>query len=223
MTQQELEQQLKKYRKINLRAFKKKHRSDINELPKVMRHNFLRQIKLALAGAVIFFLGAGTCAAAPDSTTRITERVSDLVEAIRGNDSAEAADLFLIPFKADILAVANIYHLPPGLLAAFIQEESAFDQFAMRTEPGYLKKKRVIAEARAWSRAHQGLPTAASETFARSTSWGPMQVMGQVAREQGFDEKYLTSLITPFNSIDQGAKLLQKNLKRYRGDTLSAV
>jgi hypothetical protein len=52
---------------------------------------------------------------------------------------------------------------------------------------------------------------------------GLMQPMGEVAREQGYDSIYLSSLFEPFNSIDQGATLLKKLLTRYGRDTLAAI
>jgi hypothetical protein len=151
------------------------------------------------------------------------DAVAALVLQGEAQDSTDAADVFLVPFFAEIDSAARKHGLPPSLLAAFIQEESAFNQWATRVETHYLRKKKVIAEARRWSRKFKGIPTEQTELYARSSSWGLMQVMGQVAREQGFDRQFLQELISPINSIDEGAKLLVKNLKRYKGDTLSAI
>jgi soluble lytic murein transglycosylase-like protein len=149
--------------------------------------------------------------------------VENIMEAERLADSTDAADIFLIPFYKEIDSVARINKLPPALLAAFVQEESNFNPFATRTEPSYLKKKAVIAAARKWSREHGGIPTYQTELFYRSTSMGLMQPMGEVAREQGFNKKYLSELITPFNSLSEGAKHLKTKLRRYGKDTLSAI
>jgi soluble lytic murein transglycosylase-like protein len=50
-----------------------------------------------------------------------------------------------------------------------------------------------------------------------------MQVMGETAREQGFDRPFLSELYLPENAIAHGAMLLKKLLTRYRGDTLAAI
>jgi soluble lytic murein transglycosylase-like protein len=149
--------------------------------------------------------------------------VYTLVETLRSSDSSEASDVFLVPFRSEIDSTARKYKLPPALLAAFIQEESQFDPFAIRTEPSYLKKQKVIAQARAFSRAHNYIPTFHTELVLRSSSIGLMQPLGQVAREQGFIKPYLTELIKPYASLDEGAKHLLSKMKRYGRDTLSAI
>ena len=158
-----------------------------------------------------------------DPLPRNPAYVNALVESLQGADSSEAADVFLIPFRKEIDSVARKCKLPASLLAAFIQEESQFDPFAIRTEPHYLKKRKVIAEARSWSRKHRGVPTYETELFLRASSMGLMQPLGQVAREQGFKARFLSALIEPYNSLDEGAKHLRDKIIRYKGDTLSAI
>src|SRR5580698_9222850 len=51
-----------------------------------------------------------------------------------------------------------------------------------------------------------GLPP--TEEIARSISWGLMQVMGQVAREHGFTELFLSSLCEPATGISVGCVVL---------------
>lgn len=162
---------------------------------------------------------------ADDTTARVHDYVAAIVEVEREIDSSEAADLSLVPFENEIESVAKKHNLEPALLAAFIQEESNFDAWAYRYEPGFAKryKSRIYAEARAWSRSHKGLPTFQSESVMRSTSFGLMQPMGQVAREEGFKARYLIELIKPFNSIEAGAKHLLSKMKKYPKDTLSAI
>jgi hypothetical protein len=138
-------------------------------------------------------------------------------------DSTDAAEVFLVPFQKELDSVARKHHLPVALLAAIVQEESQFNAFAVRTEPSYLKKKLVIRQARKWSRDHGGIPTYETELYLRATSMGLAQPMGEVAREQGFRARFLSELIMPFNSLDEGAKLLQSKLRKYKSDTLSAI
>ena len=67
----------------------------------------------------------------------------------------------------------------PALVCAIVEQESSWNTWAMRYEPAFFAK--YVA----------GLYTnnkiTASEAYARGFSWGLMQVMGQVAREMGFD------------------------------------
>lgn len=147
----------------------------------------------------------------------------DAVDAVEVADSADAARPELIPYRAEILRASRKYHLPAALLAGVIQQESVWNEWAERTEPNYLKNAKIKREAAAWSKTHGGLPSALTETADRARSMGLMQPMGEVAREQGFDSTYLSTLFLPANSIDQGAKLLRSLLNKYKTDTLAAI
>jgi len=54
----------------------------------------------------------------------------------------------------------------------------------------------------------------ATEAYARSFSWGLMQVMGAVAREEGFTGTSLAELCDPATGIDAGCKHLANIFKR---------
>jgi soluble lytic murein transglycosylase-like protein len=179
----------------------------------------------AILTMVTLFFRTGLSSGHPvsDTSARTPLYASALIDRFARMDSTEAADVFLCPFKPEIDSVAKKHKLPPALLAAFIQEESAFNPDAIRTEPGYLHKQKVIAGAREWSRRHGGLPTVQTEIVLRASSMGLMQPLGQVAREQGFDARYLVELIKPYNSLDEGAKHLLTKLRKYPKDTLSAI
>ena len=138
-------------------------------------------------------------------------------------DSADAARILIVPFAASIDSAAHRYGLPSALVAAVIQEESRFDPWATRVEPGYINSKRVRRAAAIWTRSHAGNPNVLTEHNDRSRSFGLMQVMGEVAREQGYTGQYLAQLYLPHESIDQGARLLRRLLSRYRNDTLAAI
>jgi len=100
--------------------------------------------------------------------------------------------------------------LDPALVCAVIEQESAWNPWAMRYEPAFFAK--YVA----------GLYTnnkiTASEAYARGFSWGLMQVMGQVAREIGFDGTFLSSLCDPEHNLAIGCKLLRKKLDAMDGD-----
>src|ERR1700684_3916974 len=69
----------------------------------------------------------------------------------------------------------------PARGGAVVEQESAWDAHAIRYEPGF--RARYVAPL--------NLP--ATEEVARSISWGLMQVMGQVAREHGFQRPFLSA------------------------------
>lgn len=62
--------------------------------------------------------------------------------------------------------------LDPALLCAIIEQESGFNPWAIRFEPGFLHRYVVPL----------GIPNI-TESEARSFSWGLFQIMGQCARE----------------------------------------
>ena len=138
-------------------------------------------------------------------------------------DSLDASRLALVPYAREIALAATRHHVPAALLAAFIQEESFWNPWAERTEPKYLKNPRVRNSAAKWSAAHNGTPTMLTELHDRSRSMGLMQVMGEVAREQGFAPRFLSELFVPMQALDQGALLLRTLMNRYPRDTLAAI
>jgi hypothetical protein len=75
-------------------------------------------------------------------------------------------------------AAAAAHSLDPALVCAVVEQESAWNPFAIRYEPGFLA--RYVAPLFTTGKI------SATEAYARSFSWGLMQVMGQVAREHGF-------------------------------------
>src|SRR5260370_25952989 len=79
--------------------------------------------------------------------------------------------------------------LDPGLVCAVIEQESAWNPWAIRFEPAFFKK--YVASL------FTNNKVTASEAYARGFSWGLMQVMGQVAREAGFDGAFLSALFDP--------------------------
>ncbi len=87
-----------------------------------------------------------------------------------------------------------------ALVCAIVEQESAWNTYAIRYEPGF--RTRYVAPL--------GLP--ATEEIARSISWGLMQVMGQVAREHGFTGKFLSALCDPLVGLDIGCAALASKL-----------
>jgi soluble lytic murein transglycosylase-like protein len=109
-----------------------------------------------------------------------------------------------MPPPSDLIALARStatrHALDPALVCAVVEQESAWDAHAIRYEPAF--RARYVAPL--------GLPP--TEEVAPSISWGLMQVMGQVAREHGFDGKFLTALCDPVTSLDLGCAVLAAKL-----------
>src|ERR1700737_5169749 len=84
--------------------------------------------------------------------------------------------------------------LQPALVCAVIEQESAWNPWAVRYEPGFLS--RYVAPL------YTAGKLSATEAYTRSMSWGLMQVMGQVAREFGFAANSLPELCDPATGME---------------------
>ncbi len=98
---------------------------------------------------------------------------------------------------------ANHYNLDPDLILAIIIQESAGNPLAIRAEVAFYEKYT------------KPLNFTDTEEICRAMSWGLMQVMGQVARELGFKERYLTALLSPEININFGCQHLAAKIKRF--------
>jgi soluble lytic murein transglycosylase-like protein len=105
--------------------------------------------------------------------------------------------------------------LDPALVCAVIEQESAWNPWAVRYEPAFLS--RYVAPL------YTAGKLSATEAYTRAMSWGLMQVMGQVAREFGFKEKSLTELCDPATGIEFGCRILAAKLARAKGDVPAAL
>jgi soluble lytic murein transglycosylase-like protein len=126
--------------------------------------------------------------------------------------------------------VAPKYNLPPDLVDAIVQVESAGDRFAIRHEPAYpwLWDVRENRPFRAHGIAGGRLPpsdfrapsgsTALTEWIGQQTSWGLMQVMGAVARELGF-HGHFAGLCDPLEGLHYGCRLLARLRDRHLATT----
>jgi len=108
-------------------------------------------------------------------------------------------------------SIAAKHALDGALVCAIVEQESAWDTHAIRYEPAF--RTRYVAPL--------GLPP--TEEIARSISWGLMQVMGQVAREHGFDRKFLSALCEPELGLDTGCGVFAAKLASAAGDVTRAL
>ena len=123
---------------------------------------------------------------------------------------APPSQLLMLARKA-----AEARALDPGLVCAVIEQESAWNPWAMRYEPAFFTK--YVAPL------YTNNKITATEAYARGFSWGLMQVMGQVARESGFDAQFLSALCDPEQALAVGCKVLRKKFDAACGDTTRAL
>jgi len=112
-------------------------------------------------------------------------------------------------------AAAARYGLRGELVLAVIEQESNFNEFAVRYEPAFMSRYVSPLFLKGGM-----TPT---EAYTRAMSWGLMQVMGQVARELGFRGHFLSELCAPMNSIEYGCMKLAAGMKRHDGDETKAL
>jgi soluble lytic murein transglycosylase-like protein len=105
--------------------------------------------------------------------------------------------------------------LDPALVCAVVEQESGWNPWAMRYEPAFFAK--YVANL------YTNNKISASEAYARGFSWGLMQVMGQVAREAGFDALFLSALCDPEQGLATGCKMLRKKFDAMAGDMTRAL
>jgi soluble lytic murein transglycosylase-like protein len=103
------------------------------------------------------------------------------------------------------------HRLAPELVCAVVEQESSWNPCAIRYEPEF--RDRYVTAL--------GLPP--TEEISRSTSWGLMQVMGQVAREYGFKAKFLAELCVPVEGLDVGCTVLAAKLSAAGGDAAQSL
>ena len=102
-----------------------------------------------------------------------------------------------------ILTKANKYNLYPDLVEAHVMTESSGKVDAKRYEPAfyntYIVPLCIKNEV---------------EATGRATSWGLLQIMGQVARELGYQGNW-QGLCDPMVNLEYGCKKLAKCYRRY--------
>jgi len=110
-------------------------------------------------------------------------------------------------------------HLDPKMISALIYQESRGNVWAFRYEQGffdrYLKGKSPDQLPGMMPRR---IPTFSSELMARATSWGLMQIMGETARENGFDKVFLSSLLLPTHNLRVGCGFVAKIINKFKSE-----
>src|ERR1700731_4230641 len=118
-----------------------------------------------------------------------------------------------VPSQLVLLArrAAAAQSLDPALVCAVVEQESAWNPWAMRYEPLFFAK--YVASL------YTNNKVSATEAYARGFSWGLMQVRGQVARESGFDALFLSALCDAEQGLAVGCKVLRKKFGAMASNT----
>lgn len=104
---------------------------------------------------------------------------------------------------------------PDDIMFAWVAQESGGDRWAMRAEPGFYRRYIVPKLAD---------PNVRRERWARATSYGLLQIMGQTAREIGFDGRYLTQLCDPTVNLPLACRyLIEDRVPRTDGTWAGAL
>ena len=119
------------------------------------------------------------------------------------------------PLAALARKSATCQSLDPALICAIVEQESAWNPWALRFEPAFF--------ARYVASLYTNNKVTASEAYARGFSWGLMQIMGQTAREAGFDAPFLSALCDPEQSFTLGCKIFRRKLDRAEGIVTAAL
>ena len=132
----------------------------------------------------------------------------------------------------EIDIAAKRYNLPRQLIAGIILTESGGDLYAYKTEPAYrylvdittgrpfrsLTPAEIASETAPADFPHLTISSRDTEWWGQQASWGPMQVMGAVARELGYLQPF-PALCSLAYGIDIGchhlATLRDRFLNRY--------
>lgn len=106
---------------------------------------------------------------------------------------------------------AAAHKLPVALVKAVVEVESDGNPWASRYESKFYRL--YVENARIKAVSPCSIDT---EMRLRATSFGLMQVMGQTARELGFEGPFLTALCDPETGMEYGCRYLAKQVGRYR-------
>lgn len=119
--------------------------------------------------------------------------------------------------QGDMIALAKQtaqrHALAPEIVCAVCEQESSWNPWAIRFEPAF--ERRYIRPA---------LTVAPStEELALAMSWGLMQVMGETAREHGFDGSFLTNLCDPAMGLEFGCRVLSRKFDLSSGNIMRGL
>lgn len=109
---------------------------------------------------------------------------------------------------------AAAHDLPPEIVCAICERESAWDPWAIRYEPTFFSH--YVAGQ------YTNGKIDATEAYARAFSWGLGQLMGQVARELGYAER-LAKLCDPQTGLEWLCRELAHKMATNEGNLAVAL
>lgn len=113
--------------------------------------------------------------------------------------------------KAFATKYATSNQIDVALLCAVVEHESSWNPFAIRMEKAFYDK--YVAQ----------MSLNDTEEYTRSMSWGLMQIMGETARELGFDGHFMSELCDPDVGMTYGCKKLARCLAIHNLDQMAAL
>jgi soluble lytic murein transglycosylase-like protein len=108
---------------------------------------------------------------------------------------------------------ATKYGLERELVCAVIEQESGWNPWAIRFEPGFLREYIKPVDP-----SHPS-----TREITCSCSFGLCQVMGEVAVELGWRGSFLTELCDPDTGVDFGCRKLQQCFNAHGRDVTSSL
>lgn len=117
----------------------------------------------------------------------------------------------------DVLTADDYAVEDPVLVEAIIRAESNYEENANRFEPGFYERY-ILPMSDERLRAQRPAFPIISETTERvnlAMSYGLMQIMGQVARERGFEGEWLADLYDPLTNVTYGVMHLDYLAERF--------
>lgn len=122
-----------------------------------------------------------------------------------------------------INSVARKHQITPQLVAAIIYEESRGKVYRTRFEMRWFTRLRGIKRDQLLGFVPgESLCSLDTEKVHRATSWGLCQILGETARERGFQGENLTQLIEPEVGVDIAMGYLA-HLIKLKGNEYDAV
>ena len=120
---------------------------------------------------------------------------------------------------------ADEHRLSPDLLAALIWQESKGNRWAARHEPGFLARylRHLSYDQLPGLKPDDSYCNEATERILRATSLGLTQIMGETARELGFNRPCLLELLTDELNVEYGAKYLSRCIKNSSGNVANGL
>ena len=102
---------------------------------------------------------------------------------------------------------ASKYGLDVAMVCAVCEQESDWNPWAVRYEPAFYERYIFAMSS-----------LTATEMRSRAMSWGLMQIMGQTAREFGYEGTFLSELCDPDMGVDVACRKLQKCFEAHGAD-----